>query len=46
MQKKPYTPPTVTDMGDAIEKTKGMSGDCWEYFGNSPGTPPRAEEDE
>lgn len=33
MQKKPYTPPQVTDLGDAIEQTKGFGGDYYETYG-------------
>jgi hypothetical protein len=35
MQKKPYTQPTITDHGDAVEQTKGMTGRCWEVVGRS-----------
>jgi hypothetical protein len=40
MEKKPYSPPTVTDHGDAVEKTKGISGKSWEMYGFSWGPPP------
>lgn len=40
MEKKPYSPPTLTDLGDAVEKTKGITGQCWEYHGNMWGQPP------
>jgi hypothetical protein len=43
MEKKPYSPPTVTDHGDAVEQTKGISGRCWEMFGSAWGPPPPRE---
>lgn len=30
MQKKPYTPPTVTEHGNAVRETKGFGGEFWE----------------
>ncbi len=39
MEKKPYSPPTLTDHGDAVEKTKGMGGPSWEYIGTMGGPP-------
>ncbi|MGH7447836.1 MAG: hypothetical protein ACREK1_02225 [Longimicrobiales bacterium] len=30
MQKKPYTPPTITEHGKAVEQTKGFGGTNWE----------------
>jgi len=33
MAKKPYTPPTVTDHGSVVEKTKGTIGTCTEFMG-------------
>lgn len=33
MNKKPYTPPTVTDHGTIVETTKGCFGDCFEPMG-------------
>lgn len=33
MEKKPYTPPTLTDHGAVVEKTKGLMGFTWEYMG-------------
>lgn len=33
MQKKIYVAPTITEYGNAIVKTKGMSGENWESFG-------------
>lgn len=33
MSKKPYVKPTVTDLGNAVEETKGITGVCWEYKG-------------
>jgi hypothetical protein len=35
MTKKPYTAPTITDHGDAVEQTKGLCGRCWETYGYS-----------
>jgi hypothetical protein len=37
MEKKPYSPPTLTDLGDAVQKTKGLCGPCWEMYGSSYG---------
>lgn len=39
-KKKPYSAPTITDHGDAVEKTTGLCGDIWEITGNSPVSPP------
>ena len=39
MSKKPYTAPTVTDLGNAVKQTKGVSGVCWESYGNQYGPP-------
>jgi hypothetical protein len=39
MVKKPYSPPTLTDHGDAVEKTKGLGGAWWEYIGAQYGPP-------
>jgi len=33
MAKKPYTPPTVTDHGSVVEKTKGTIGTSVEFMG-------------
>ena len=33
MEKKPYTPPTITDHGSVVEKTKGMFGYSFEPMG-------------
>lgn len=33
MEKKPYTPPTVTDHGSVVEKTKGTIGTSYEFMG-------------
>lgn len=33
MQKKAYTAPTITEHGNAIEKTKGIAGAAWESWG-------------
>lgn len=30
MEKKPYTPPTITEHGDAVKQTKGFGGEYWE----------------
>lgn len=30
MDKKPYTPPTITEHGDAVKETKGFGGHIWE----------------
>lgn len=35
-QKKPYTPPTVTNHGKVVEETKGVTSYSWEVFGNQP----------
>jgi hypothetical protein len=40
MEKKPYSVPTVTDLGDAVEETKGITGGYWEPFGTAYGPPP------
>ena len=34
MEKRPYSPPRVTDLGDAVEQTKGMAGDYYETWGD------------
>lgn len=34
MSKKPYVKPTVTDLGNAVEETKGITGVCWEVRGH------------
>jgi hypothetical protein len=34
MEKKPYTPPTVTDHGSVVDKTKGIAGFTWEPWGH------------
>lgn len=39
MSKKPYVKPTVTDLGNAVEETKGISGVCWEVKGTQWGPP-------
>jgi hypothetical protein len=39
MSKKPYTAPTVVDLGDAVKQTKGWGGKCWESFGSAYGPP-------
>ena len=40
MEKKPYTPPKITEHGDAIKETKGWGGTIWEMV-----TPRPAGED-
>lgn len=30
MEKKPYAPPTITEHGNAVKKTKGFGGPNWE----------------
>ena len=35
-QKKPYTPPVVTDHGKVTEQTKGITGTAWEVYGHQP----------
>jgi len=35
-EKKPYSPPTITDHGDAVEETKGFCGELYEYQSNAP----------
>lgn len=37
MSKKPYTKPTIVDLGNAVEETKGISGVCWEFRGHQYG---------
>lgn len=33
MEKKPYTPPTVTNFGSIVVETKGFGGVMWEFQG-------------
>ncbi|HSJ26314.1 MAG TPA: hypothetical protein VK929_16665 [Longimicrobiales bacterium] len=33
-QKKPYTPPTVTEQGNAVKQTRGMGGRFLESYLN------------
>jgi hypothetical protein len=33
-EKKPYTPPTVTEHGDAVQQTRGMGGKFFESYLN------------
>jgi len=40
MQKKSYTPPTVTEHGNVVEETKGVGGWSWEPIGEFLGRPP------
>jgi len=32
--RKPYAPPTLTDLGGALRKTKGLWGEAFEYIGS------------
>ena len=32
MEKKAYTPPTITEHGDAVKETKGFGGEFWEVM--------------
>jgi hypothetical protein len=32
MEKKPYTPPTITEHGNAVQETKGFGGTNWEVM--------------
>jgi hypothetical protein len=34
MEKKPYTPPTVTEQGNAVKETRGLGGKYWESYLN------------
>lgn len=36
MEKKPYTPPTITEHGDAVKQTKGFGGPYWEMMSPRP----------
>jgi hypothetical protein len=36
MEKKPYTPPTVTNLGSIVIETKGFGGETWEYNSRHP----------
>jgi hypothetical protein len=38
MEKKPYTPPALTEHGDAVKETKGFGGEIWEYMNPKPGS--------
>ena len=31
-QKKPYTPPTLTNFGNVVDKTKGFGGESYENY--------------
>ncbi|MGH7502135.1 MAG: hypothetical protein ACREL7_10295 [Longimicrobiales bacterium] len=49
MEKKRYTPPEITDLGNAVEATKGVYGNCWEIWGSltcPPSDPPPPIEEE
>lgn len=39
MSKKPYTKPMVTDLGNAVQETRGITGKCWEQYGTAYGPP-------
>ena len=45
MSRKPYTVPTVVDLGDAVKQTKGAAGRCWEIVGTAWGPPPKLEKE-
>jgi hypothetical protein len=32
MEKKPYSPPVITQHGDAVRQTKGFGGRYWELY--------------
>lgn len=32
MEKKPYSAPTITEHGKAVEQTQGVGGKLWEPF--------------
>lgn len=34
MQKKPYTPPTITEHGNVVKATNGLGGKYWEMYAN------------
>ena len=42
MEKKPYSPPVVTEHGDAVQQTKGFGGRYWELYAtkSQPDDPP------
>jgi len=33
-QKKPYTPPTLTEYGKVEKETRGIAGTDWEVYGS------------
>lgn len=43
--RKPYTPPTLTEHGDIVEKTKGFHTVSWESIGYAASPPPPVWED-
>jgi hypothetical protein len=45
MEKKRYTPPEITDFGNAVEQTKGYCGGCWEVWGSLTCGPPPGGDD-
>lgn len=40
MAKKRYSPPEITDLGNAVEETKGFAGQCFEPWGTTTCLPP------
>jgi hypothetical protein len=36
MEKKAYTPPTITEQGPVVEQTKGLGGKYWEFLNPKP----------
>jgi hypothetical protein len=45
--KRPYAPPKLTDHGDVLKQTTGLTGPCWELIGSNWGDPiPPPEPDE
>lgn len=43
MEKKPYTPPAITEHGDAVKATKGFGGPYWELASPQPGSDIKVE---
>ena len=43
MEKKPYTPPTITEHGNAITATKGFGGEYWEMMSTKIGSDVKVE---
>jgi hypothetical protein len=44
MEKKPYTPPTITEHGSAVNETKGFGGEYWEMMNPRPSSEVKIEE--